>query len=70
VFDNAFLKSGDNAKRQSTRAIHNYFFIKGVETLREGGLLAFITSQGVLNSPSNEPVRKWLMDNTNLISSV
>ncbi|MFV0529472.1 MAG: N-6 DNA methylase, partial [Lachnospiraceae bacterium] len=42
----------------------------GVETLREGGLLAFITSQGVMNSPANEEIRKWLMNNTNLVSAI
>jgi hypothetical protein len=70
VFDTSFSKSGDTVKRQATRAVHNYFFLKGVETLREGGLLAFITSQGVMNSPSNEPVREWLMKNTSLVSAV
>ncbi|MDR3338991.1 MAG: N-6 DNA methylase, partial [Candidatus Symbiothrix sp.] len=70
VFDPLFSKSNDPAKRQATHAIHNYFFLKGVDTLREGGVLAFITSQGVMNSPSNEPVRKWLMENTNLVSAV
>lgn len=69
VFDAEFMKT-DKLHRDSTRAIHNYFFIKGVETLREGGVMAFITSQGVLNSPNNQQVRKWLMDNTNLISAV
>ena len=69
VFDAEFMKT-DKLHRDSTRAIHNYFFIKGVETLREGGLMAFITSQGVLNSPNNQQVRKWLMDNTNLISTI
>jgi hypothetical protein len=33
-----------------------------VETLHEGGLLVFITSQGVMNSPQNEPVREGLMN--------
>jgi N12 class adenine-specific DNA methylase len=70
AFDFGFSKSKDKAKQQSTRAIHNYFFIKGVDTLREGGILAFITSQGVMNSPQNEVIRKWLMDNTNLVSAV
>jgi len=69
VFDAAFMKQ-DALHRDSTKAIHNYFFVKGVESLREGGLMAFITSQGVMNSPNNEPVRKWLMDNTNLISAI
>ena len=69
VFDAVFMKQ-DQLHRDSTRAIHNYFFIKGVESLREGGILAFITSQGVMNSPNNTPVRKWLMENTNLVSAI
>ena len=69
VFDTGFMKQ-DALHRDSTRAIHNYFFVKGVESLREGGIMAFITSQGVMNSPNNEPVRKWLMENTNLVSAI
>ncbi|MDR2026426.1 MAG: SAM-dependent methyltransferase, partial [Prevotellaceae bacterium] len=70
VFDVSFSKSRDTVKRQATRAVHNYFFLKGMETLREGGLLAFITSQGVMNSPGNGPVREWLMKNASLVSAV
>lgn len=70
VFDAAFSKNRDEAIRQSTRSIHNYFFIKGVQTLREGGILAFIASQGVMNSPNNTPIREWLMQNTNLVSAI
>ena len=70
VFDISFSKSNDPTKRQATQKVHNYFFLKGVETLREGGILAFITSQGVMNSPQNEPVRQWLMNNTNLVSAI
>jgi N12 class adenine-specific DNA methylase len=70
VFDVSFSKSNDPAKRQATQKVHNYFFLKGVETLREGGIMAFITSQGVMNSPQNEPVRQWLMNNTNLVSAI
>ncbi|WP_255495530.1 N-6 DNA methylase [Dysgonomonas sp. 521] len=69
VFDATFMKQ-DALHRDSTKAIHNYFFVKGVESLREGGIMAFVTSQGVMNSPNNEPVRKWLMENTNLISAI
>jgi len=69
VFDAGFMKQ-DALHRDSTKAIHNYFFVKGVESLREGGIMAFITSQGVMNSPNNEPVRKWLMENTNLVSAI
>ncbi len=70
VFDSVLSKSKDTAVQQSTKAIHNYFFVKGMESLREGGVMAFITSQGVMNAPANEPIRKWLMENANLVSAI
>lgn len=70
AFDISFSKSKDKVKQQACRSIHNYFFLKGMDTLREGGILAFITSQGVMNSLKNEPVRKWLMENSDLVSAI
>ena len=54
VYDRAYNKGQDVIKKESTRAIHNYFFIKGLDSIREGGVLAFITSQGLLDAPRNE----------------
>lgn len=70
VYDRAYSKSKEEAKVLSTRAIHNYFFVKGLDTLREGGILAFITSQGLLDSPSNKPIREYLMNNSSLVSAI
>jgi hypothetical protein len=70
VFDMSFSKSNDSTKRQATRSVHNYFFLKSIDCLHEGGITAFITSQGVMNSPQNEPVREWLMNNASLVSAV
>tara|TARA_R110002126_G_scaffold212000_4_gene358523 strand:- start:547 stop:5988 length:5442 start_codon:yes stop_codon:yes gene_type:complete len=70
VFDLSYSRSKDSAKIQAARSIHNYFFLKGNDMLREGGLQAFITSQGILNSPKNEPIRRALMENSNLVSVV
>ncbi len=70
AFDISFLKSKDKVRQQASRSIHNYFFLKGMDTLREGGVLAFITSQGVMNSQKNELVRQWLMDHSRLVSAV
>lgn len=70
AFDPTFIHSTDKARQQSARAIHNYFFVKGLDTLREGGVLAFITSQGVMNSPQNEPIRRLLMQNSDLVSAI
>jgi len=61
VFDPALFSDSDPAKKIASRSIHNYFFLKSVDMLRPGGLVAFITSQGVLNAPANRPVREYLM---------
>ena len=70
IFDTAFRKSNDPVRRQALKAVHNYFFIKGLDTLREGGILAFVTSAGVMDAPGNEPVRRYLMEHAQLVSAV
>ena len=70
VYDRTYSKGKDSIKREATRTIHNYFFIKGLESLREGGVLAFITSQGLLDSPYNEIFRRYLMEQSRLISAI
>lgn len=70
VFDPAFIQSGEIGRKMARGSLHNYFFVKGIDTLREGGILAFITSQGVMNAPTNEPVREWLMNNCDLVSAI
>ncbi|WP_156309433.1 helicase-related protein [Sphingobacterium endophyticum] len=70
VFDLSYSRSKDTTKVQAARSIHNYFFLKGTDMLREGGLLVYITSQGILNSPKNEPIRRALMQDNNLVSLV
>jgi hypothetical protein len=70
VFDLEYRGTFDPAHRQASKSIHNYFFMKGVDCIREGGLVAFITSQGVLNSESNRPVREWLMERCEPVSVV
>ena len=70
IFDTAFRKSNDPVRRQALKAVHNYFFIRGLDTLREGGILAFVTSAGVMDAPGNEPVRRYLMEHARLVSAV
>ncbi len=70
IFDSQFADSKELAKKVATSTIHNYFFVKGIDTLRDGGILAFITSQGVMNSSKGEPIRKWLMEHCDLLSAI
>ena len=70
VYDRDFERSDDKIRRFALGAVHNYFFLKGVDVLREGGILAYITSTGVMDSMRNRPVREWLMNHTRLVSTV
>ena len=53
TFDPAFSTDRDPVRRQGARSLHNYFFMKSVDTVRKGGLIAFITSQGVTDAARN-----------------
>ena len=67
VFDPEFTNSHDPARHSAARTIHNYFFLKSLDAVREGGIVAFITSQGVLDAPTNEPIREYMMNHANLV---
>ena len=69
VFDAEFQRSESFGRRSSQKAIHNYFFLKGLDTVRNGGIVAFITSQGVLNSTKTS-VRNELFSQANLVSAI
>ncbi len=70
VFDPAFSASESVSRRTATKAIHNYFFLKGLDAVRDGGIIAFITSQGVMNSPRNEAVRLEILREAHLVSAI
>lgn len=41
-----------------------------MELLNEGGLLAFITSRGIADTPGNKFVREYLVNHADLISAI
>ncbi|WP_304758148.1 N-6 DNA methylase, partial [uncultured Alistipes sp.] len=70
VFDPSFTASESVGRRSAAKAIHNYFFLKGLDAVRDGGIVAFITSQGVMNSPRNEAVRLEMLREAHLVSAI
>ena len=69
VFDADLWKKG-GIHEQSTKTIHNYFFVKAMELLNEGGLLAFVTSRGIADTPGNKFVREYLVNHADLITAL
>ena len=62
VFDESFNDESLTGK------IHNYFFAKGLDKIKDGGLLAYITTDAFLNSPSNQNARQYLFNHADFIS--
>ena len=69
VADPAYAVSKDIAYRQATKTIHNYFFLKTLDQVREGGLVAFIASQGVMNAGSPF-IRMELVKRADLVAAL
>ena len=70
IFDPVLSRSKDAARRQATHALHNYFFVKGLDAVRNGGLLVYLTSRGVAEADANRPVREYLVRHANFISGI
>jgi len=62
VYDEAFPDTALSGK------IHNYFFAKGLDKIANRGLLAYITTDGFLNNPSNQPAREYVFNKADFIS--
>ena len=69
VFDAEMWKKG-GMYEQSGQTIHNYFFVKAMELLNEGGLLAFVAPRGIADTPGNKFVREYLVNHADLITAL
>lgn len=62
VYDEAYPDKNISGK------IHNYFFAKGLDKLADGGVMAYITTDGFLNNGSNIRVREYLFSKADFVS--
>ena len=70
VFDPAYTNSKEPVRRQAAKAVHNYFFLKALDAVHNGGVVAFVTSQGVMDSPTSAPIREEMLRHADLVSAV
>ena len=54
VFDPAYSNSDNQVRRDAARMIHRYYVLKGLDCLRNGGLLAYIITSNYLNRDSDQ----------------
>jgi N12 class adenine-specific DNA methylase/predicted RNA methylase len=70
VYDDQIFREAIPVKIKATTRIHNYYFVKSLDNLKNGGLLAFVSTNGLMDSPGNREIREHLMKNADLISAV
>ena len=69
VFDPEF-ENGSTFRRIAARKVHTYFFLKGLDAVRDGGIVAFITSRGVLDTEGNGDTRYMMTRKADLLSAI
>lgn len=57
------------SKHLNDMSIHNYFFAKSMDALEEGGILAMVVSNGLLDA-TNSFAREYLAKQANLIGAI
>ncbi len=63
------FKVNDATYNRENFLIHDYFFAKALDTVRPGGIVAFITSKGTLDK-QNSSVREYLARRAELVGAV
>lgn len=56
-------------KQYGTKQLHDYFFAKTLDKVKDGGIVAFVTSTGTLDK-ANEDFRKQLAEKADLIGAI
>lgn len=70
VYDDQIFREAVPVKIKATTRIHNYYFVKSLDNLSNGGVLAFISTNGLMDSPGNREIREHLMKNADLITAI
>lgn len=68
VFDPEYTNSKDPIRREAVKMIHRYYVLKGIDTLRNGGLLAYIITSNYLNHDSEQ--LRYALKNARLITAI
>lgn len=60
---------GFTDKKHGTNKLHDYFFAETLDKVKEGGIIAFVTSTGTLDKKDSS-IRKMLSDKADLIGAI
>jgi hypothetical protein len=70
VTDVNFEKGKDPVLKEAQNRIHSYFFARALQDVKPNGLIAFVTSTGILDSQINQPLREMIADRSEFLGAI
>jgi N12 class adenine-specific DNA methylase len=70
VFDKNFQKSKDPVLKKAQKKIHSYFFARAIDDTSPDGLIAFVTSTGIMDSKDNRDLRQMMAERTEFLGAI
>lgn len=70
VTDPTWKNDNSPIKRSAQKRIHNYYAVKMLELTRPGGLVAMMTSPAVMDTQSNQHIRRYIAEQGEFLGAV
>ena len=65
-----FAKDGPTDKRYPSLSLHNYFFARGLDLLKPGGLMVAITSDSTMDGAASQKARALFAERADLVGAI
>lgn len=70
VNDPTWKNDNSPVKRSAQKRIHNYYAVKMLELTRHGGIVAMMTSPAVMDTQSNQHIRRYIAEQGEFLGAV
>lgn len=70
VNDPTWKNDNSPVKRSAQKRIHNYYAVKMLELTRPGGIVAIMTSPAVMDTQSNQHIRRYIAEQGEFLGAV
>lgn len=70
VYDPLFERSKDKTLRNSQKKVHSYFFARAIEHAAPNGIVAFVSSTGILDSKDNKDIRTMIAGKAEFMGAI
>lgn len=70
VNDPTWKNDNSPVKRSAQKRIHNYYAVKMLELTRPGGIVAMMTSSAVMDTQSNQHIRRYIAEQGEFLGAV